>query len=120
MVGAALTHAESPVTVHACVAYWINGERSNGTRGDNAWAGVLTFETPVDESWNLLWEFKGIFSESDREYRRTYVAPGIQWNGERVSVGFSGLVSASGVGGGGAARYDFDWAPYIRVYYRMF
>jgi hypothetical protein len=120
MIGSVLTQSSPPVSAHFCLTYWINGERVGGTRGDNAWVGLATLESDIDENWTLLWEFKGVFSESDTDYRRTYACPGIQWSGDRVTIGFSGLVSAAAKGGAGPGKYDFDWAPYIRIYYKLF
>jgi hypothetical protein len=119
-LGASITQSAPPMTAHLTACYWINGERSNGTRGDNLWVGLATLESDIDENWTLLWEFKGVFSQSDNEYRRTYVCPGIEWRGETVTVGFCAMVSATAIGGAGPGRYDFDWAPYLRVYYKLF
>lgn len=120
MLGAAVTHVTPLVTAHVTGCYWINGERTNGTRGGNLWVGLATLESNIDESWTLLWEFKGVFNESNSDYLRTYVCPGVEWRGERLTLGFSAVVSASAKGGVGPGAYDFDWAPYMRVYYRLF
>ncbi len=116
MLGAVATHRVGPITAHACVTYWLNGEREGGTDSPDVWVGLASVETPLDESWVLLWEYKGVFSSESKAFYRTYACPGIAWDGERTTIGFSALVSAARKGGG----YDFDWAPYLRVYYRFF
>ena len=116
MLGAVGTHRVGSITAHACVTYWLNGERESGTDSPDLWVGLASIETPLDESWTLLWEYKGVFSSESKEFYRTYACPGIAWDGERTTIGLSALVSAARRGGG----YDFDWAPYLRVYYRFF
>lgn len=120
MLGAAVTHREGFVTGHACVVYWFNGERENGTDVADLAVALASIETAVDESWTLLWEFKGVFGETASEFSRTYVCPGIMWSGERLDVGLSALASAGGTGQVGVSTLDYDWAPFFRVYYRFF
>lgn len=120
MVGGVITYKEGPITAHACVTYWLNGKRENGTNVSDLFAVLASIETPLDESWNLLWEFKGVYSETPSEFQRTYVSPGIMWSGDHVNIGFSTLVSMSAMGKVGISTLDFDWAPYLRVYYRFF
>jgi len=120
MLGGVVTHKEGPITAHACVTYWLNGKRENGTNVSDLIVGLATIEMPLDESWNLLWEFKGVYSQTPSEFQRTYVCPGIIWNGDHVNIGFSTLVSMSAIGKVGISPYDYDWAPYLRVYYRFF
>ncbi|MFH1864588.1 MAG: hypothetical protein ABIK85_01770, partial [Candidatus Eisenbacteria bacterium] len=79
-----------------------------------------TIEMPLDESWNLLWEFKGVFGETPSEFYRTYACPGIMWNGDNLNIGVSALVSTSARGKVGVSTLDYDWAPYVRIYYRFF
>jgi hypothetical protein len=120
MVGAAFTHREGDITGHACVSYWLNGEREDGRDVVNLIAGLASIEMPLDERWNLLWEFKGVFSETPAEFHRTYVCPGIMWNGDNVNIGVSALVSMSATGKESISSLNYDWAPYVRVYYRFF
>ena len=120
MLGAVVTHKESPITAHACVTYWFNGNRETGANVSDLIVGLVSIETPLDGSWNLLWEFKGIYSQTPSEFQRTYVCPGIIWNGDHVNIGFSTLVSMSAKGKVGISTLDYDWAPYLRVYYRFF
>jgi hypothetical protein len=120
MVGAALTQLSPPVAAHLAACYWINGRRDDGVRGSNYWVGLVSLESDIDESWTLLWEFKGVFSEPEVGYYRTYACPGIEWRGERVTVGFAGVISLTGSGGAGPSAYEFDWAPYFRIYYTLF
>lgn len=120
MVGGVVTHKEGSITAHACVTYWINGDRENGTDVSNLIVGLASIETPLDESWNLLWEFKGVYGETPSEFHRTYVCPGIMWNGDHLNIGLSALVSLSAKGKVGISTLDYDWAPYLRIYYRFF
>ncbi len=120
MLGGVITHKEGPITAHACVTYWFNGTRENGTNVSDLIVGVASIETPLDESWNLLWEFKGVYGKTPSEFQRSYVCPGIIWNGDHVNIGLSTLVSMSAKGKVGISTLDFDWAPYLRVYYRFF
>lgn len=120
MAGVAITHQEGAITGHACVAYWLNGNRKKGGDAPDLIVGLASIETPLDESWNLLWEFKGVFGETPSESYRTYVCPGLMWNGESLNIGFSALVSMTSRGEVGASALDYDWAPYVRVYYRFF
>lgn len=120
MFGGVITHKEGPVTAHACLTYWLNGERENGTDVPELFVILASIETPLDGRWNLLWEFKGVYSETPSEFRRTYVCPGIMWSGEHLNIGLSTLVSMDAHGGGGISYLDYDWAPYLRLYYRFF
>jgi hypothetical protein len=116
MLGAVATHRVGSITAHACVTYWMNGQEEGGADSPDLWVGLASIETPLDESWKLLWEYKGVFSSESKAFYRTYACPGIAWDGERTTIGFSALVSAARKGGG----YDYDWAPYLRIYYRFF
>jgi hypothetical protein len=120
MVGGVLTHVERGITGHACITYWSNGERENGSDVADQIVGLASIETPLDESWNLLWEFKGVFGRPPSEFYRTYLCPGIMWNGSNMSVGFSAVVSASATGKEGVGTLDYDMAPHLRIYYRFF
>lgn len=120
MVGGVITHKEGDITGHACVTYWLNGERENGSDVANLIVGLASIETPLDGSWNLLWEFKGVFGETPSEFYRTYACPGIMWSGEQLSIGASAIVSMSAKGKVGVSTLDYDWAPYLRIYYRFF
>jgi len=120
MVGAVVTHKEGDISGHACVSYWLNGEREDGRDAANLIAGLASIEMPLDERWNLLWEFKGVFDETMAEFQRTYVCPGIMWNGDNLNMGVSALVSMSATGKESISSLDFDWAPYVRIYYRFF
>lgn len=120
MVGAAVTHTSGSLTGHACATYWSNGEKESGADAKDVWALLLTLENAIDESWTLLWEYKGVYGTDPAEFNRNYVCPGLMWNGEHASVGVSSLVSMTARGGGGVSYVDIDWAPYFRVYYRFF
>jgi len=120
MLGVVVTHKECPITAHACVTYWFNGNRESGANVPDLIVGLASIETPLDESWNLLWEFKGVYSQTPSEFQRTYVCPGIMWNGDHLNIGFSTLVSMSAKGKVGISTLDYDWAPYLRIYYRFF
>lgn len=113
MIGAVATQHVGDFRAHACVTYWMNG---HGSISPDVWVGLGTIEADLDDSWTLLWEYKGVFSSESKDYYRTYACPGIQWRGGRTTVGLSALVSAAATGG----RYDFDWAPQFRVYHRFF
>ena len=119
MLGAVATHEVGPITAHACLTYWMNGQKEDGFDAPDLWVGLASIETPLDESWNLLWEYKGVFSSESKAFYRTYACPGIAWDGERTTIGISALISVSSKGGN-ITSYDFDWAPYLRVYYRFF
>ncbi len=120
MVGGAITHQEGSVTGHACLTYWLNGEREGGGDVTDLIVGLATIELPLDESWNLLWEFKGVFGQTPSEFYRTYAIPGIMWNGDNLNIGVSAMVSMSARGKVGVSTLDYDWAPYVRIYYRFF
>jgi hypothetical protein len=120
MVGGVITHKEAAITGHVCVTYCLNGDRENGTDVTDLIVGLVSIETPLDESWNLLWEFKGVFGETPSEFYRTYACPGIMWNGDNLNIGVSALVSTSARGKVGVSTLDYDWAPYVRIYYRFF
>lgn len=119
MLGAVGTHRVGPITAHACLTYWMNGQKEDGFDSPDLWVGLATIETPLDESWNLLWEFKGVFSSESKAFYRTYACPGIAWDGERTTIGFSALIPVTSKGGN-STSYDYDWAPYLRIYYRFF
>lgn len=116
MLGAVITQEMGPATAHACVTYWMNGKTESGADSPDVWVGLATVEMKLDTDWTLLWEYKGVFGSESRDFYRTYACPGIAWDGERVTMCFSALVSAAASGG----RYDFDWAPYMRFYCRFF
>ncbi|MCK4512112.1 transporter, partial [bacterium] len=48
MLGAVVTHKECPITAHACVAYWFNGNRESGTNVPDLIVGLASIETPLD------------------------------------------------------------------------
>lgn len=120
VLGAAATARSGDVAAHVCVTHWFNGDDETGFDVRDQWVGTLTLETAVDELWTLLWEAKGYASSESSTYRRVYACPGLLWSGERMSIGLSAMVSAYRRGGLGYSTRDFDWAPYVRVYYRFF
>jgi hypothetical protein len=120
LAGAALTHPAGCMTVHWCGTYWMNGERENGVDAKDVGIGLLSIENPVTADWTLLLEFKGYMGFEESEFRRLYACPGAMWNGERLSIGFSTMISVVGEGSPAVSTVDFDWAPYIRAYYRFF
>ena len=120
LAGCALTQAMGPHMAHLCASFWFNGESDSGADVKDLLIASATLESPLDEQWSLLWEFKGYWGEDPKAYYRTYACPGISWNGEKMTAGLSAMVSATSYGGGGISYVDFDWAPYLRVYYRFF
>lgn len=120
MLGGVLTHHDGALTGHACVTYWFNGKTDSGFNVKDLLVVLGSVESDIDESWTLLWEFKGVFGETPSEFHRTYVCPGIMWNGEHLNVGLSALVSMSAEGDVGTSTINYDWAPYFRAYYRFF
>lgn len=120
LAGAVITHRAGALGAHFSVAYWVNGERENGNGQENEWISSLALEVPVSDSWSLLWEAKGHFGETPSERYRLYVCPGFSWNGgERLTLGASAMVSLASEDTSTSA-VDFDWAPFVRVYYRFF
>lgn len=68
-----------------------------------------------------MWEGKAYIGSENSKYRRVYACPGIAWNGEHLTVGVSALIPVYGKGVVNAPnRFDFNWAPYVRIYYRFF
>ncbi len=120
LAGAAVTHKSGNVTASACLTYWLNGEGQDGVDVKDVWVGSLSLETPLDDSWSMLWEAKGYVGSEDSNYRRLYACPGISWSGEHATVGLSAMISAYRKGDPAISSYDFDWAPYVRYYYRFF
>jgi hypothetical protein len=119
LVGAAVTHDLGPATAHAYMTYWLNGEKENGVDAKDVWIGCASLETPLNDSWSLLWEFKGYWGEDPSAFYRTYACPGVLWNGERLTLGVSSMISFVSHGDDLGA-FDYNWAPYARVYYRFF
>jgi hypothetical protein len=119
--GAAVTHKMGDVGAHVCVVYWLNGENAAGVDTPDLWVGSATIDNPIDENWSLLWEAKAYIGSENAGYRRAYVCPGIAWTGGHLTVGMSGFIPVYRKGVVNASnRFDFDWAPYVRVYYRFF
>ena len=120
LAGAALTHPAGCMTVHWCGTYWMNGERDDGIDAKDLGIGLLSIENPVTSEWTLLLEFKGYMGFEESDFSRLYASPGAQWNGDRLTIGVSTMVSVVGEGSTTVSTLDFDWAPYIRAYYRFF
>jgi len=120
LAGAALTHPAGCMNVHWCGTYWMNGERESGADAKDLGIGLLSIENPVTAEWTLLLEFKGYMGFEDSDFRRLYACPGAMWNGERLSIGVSTMISVVGEGSQSVSPVDFDWAPYVRAYYRFF
>ena len=119
--GAVVSHKMANVTGHACVTYWYNGENESGVDIPDLWVGNAGVETPIDESWSLLWEAKAYVGSENSKYRRAYMCPGLAWNGEHLTIGACALIPVYGKGVVNAPnRFDFNWAPYVRLYYRFF
>jgi hypothetical protein len=119
--GAVVTHDIGGIKAHVCATYWFNGEDENGSNLKDYWITSATVESPVSRHWTLLWELKGYIGETPSEFYRLYACPGVSWDsGDRLTVGVSALVSIASTGRLGGARYDYDWAPYFRLYYRFF
>lgn len=120
LAGAAITHRSGDFMAHVCLTYWLNGRSDDGVDVKDVWVGSLSLETPIDDTWSILWEAKAYAGSEDSDYRRLYVCPGISWNGERATVGISAMVSAYRKGDPAISSSDFDWAPYARFYYSFF
>jgi hypothetical protein len=119
--GAVITHKMEDVTAHACLTYWLNGESATGVDVPDVWIGAAGLESPIDESWSLLWEAKAYIGSESSEYRRVYMCPGLEWNGEHLTLGACAFVPVYAKGVVNAPnRFDFNWAPYVRLYYRFF
>jgi hypothetical protein len=120
VAGAAVTHRSGDVTSHVCLTYWLNGKADDGADVKDSWVGSVSIETPIDESWSMLWEAKGYAGSENSNYRRLYVCPGLSWNGEHATVGVSAMISAYRKGDPAVSTTDYDWAPFARFYYRFF
>jgi hypothetical protein len=121
LAGFAVTNRMDDAEAHVCVTYWWNGEADNGANVKDMWIASASIENPLDAYWTLLWEAKAYVGETPDEYKRLYVCPGISWdNGCHFSIGLSAMVSVIADGGGGISWLDYEWAPYIRSYYRFF
>lgn len=119
--GVAATHKMHDTMVHGCIVYWLNGKSAAGIEVPDLWVGVASIETPLDESWSILWEAKAYVGSENSKYRRSYVCPGLAWNGERLTIGASAFIPVYAKGVVNAPnRFDFNWAPYVRLYYRFF
>jgi len=119
--GVAITHKMGDVSAHACITYWLNGKDDSGTDVRNVWIGAAGIENPIDEYWSLFWEAKAYVGSENSDYRRAYVCPGLAWSGERLTIGASAFLPAYAKGVVNAPnRFDFEWAPYMRIYYRFF
>jgi hypothetical protein len=119
--GAVITHKIDDVTAHACLTYWLNGESAAGVDVPDLWIGAAGVENPIDESWSLLWETKAYIGSENSKYRRVYVCPGLEWNGAHLTLGACAFVPVYAKGVVNApSRFDFNWAPYVRLYYRFF
>ena len=105
---------------HFCVTYWFNGMNVDDVDEKDVMIASATIESPLNEEWTLLWEFKGYYGEDPSAFYRTYACPGISWSGESLTVGLSTLVSLSSHGFDGISSVDYNWAPYFRVYYCFF
>ena len=101
--------------------YWLNGESAAGVDVPDLWIGAASIESPIDESWSLLWEATAYVGSENSKYRRVYACPGIAWSGGHLTIGASAFIPVYGKGVVNAPnRFDFDWAPYVRLYYRFF
>ncbi len=121
LAGFAVTQRMDDAQAHFCVTYWWNGESESGADVKDMFIATASIESPLDTYWTLLWEAKAYIGETPDEYKRYYVCPGISWdNGHHFSIGLSAMIGVSGTGGGGISWLDYDWAPYMRAYYRFF
>ncbi len=81
---------------------------------------TVTLEDALNENWSFEWEARATFGEDPTKYYRVYACPGIAWtDGGKLTVGFSTLVSVAAKGCPAIGTYDFNLAPYLRVYYRF-
>ncbi len=120
LVGGVVTQPAGPLMTHFCVTYWFNGTNTDNVDEKDLITATATLESPLNDEWTLLWEFKGCYGEDPTAFYRTYACPGISWRGESVTVGLSTLVSLSSHGFDGISSVDYYWAPYFKIYYRFF
>ncbi len=119
--GFAATHRMGRIDGHVCVTYWWNGDTNKGVNAKDLWIASVSLEDPITENWRILWEAKGYIGETPDEYYRFYICPGLSWdNGEHLTIGASTFISVMSKGDGGVSWVDFEWAPYIKAYYRFF
>ncbi len=119
--GLAVTHRMGRIDGHVSVTYWLNGETDSGRDMKDIWVASISLENPINENWSLLWEAKGYAGETLDQYYRLYACPGISWdNGEHLTIGASTFISVVAKGLRGGNCHDFEWAPYVKVYYRFF
>jgi hypothetical protein len=85
------------------------------------WAVNTTIEGAVSDHWSLVGEVIAKFGEDPSEYYRVDLCPGLSWtNRERLTVGLAARLSTWAKGGGGVSWVNYDWAPFLRMYYRFF
>jgi len=119
-VGLAATHKAGDLTAHVCSVYWLNGESESGVNQKDQYVTTVTLEDALNENWSLEWEARATLGQTPANYYRVYACPGISWtDGGKLTVGFSTLVSVAAKGCPAISTYDFDLAPYLRVYYRF-
>ncbi len=121
VAGFAVTQRMDDAQAHVCVTYWWNGEAESGADLKDLMIASASIENPLDSYWTLLWEAKLYVSEDPADFQRLYACPGISWdNGQHFSIGLSAMISVTGFGYGPISSVDYDWAPYVRAYYRFF
>jgi len=121
LAGFAATERMDEAQAHLCVTYWWNGEAESGADVKDMLIASATIESPLDTYWTLLWEAKVYVGETPEDYHRVYACPGIAWdNGEHFSIGLSAMIGVTGLGHGSISSLDYEWAPYVRAYYRFF
>ncbi len=118
--GLVISQQMGSVGGHAYVVFCLNGESESGVDVKDVWVAAASIEVPVGEGWSLLWEAKGYAGETPSEYYRLYACPGVCWTGDKITAGLSAMISTVGHGGGGVSWLDYEWAPYLKVYYRFF
>ncbi|MBM3307919.1 MAG: transporter [Candidatus Eisenbacteria bacterium] len=118
--GFAVTHAAGSFAAHLCSVYWVNGKAKGGADLKDVSVTTVTVEDALNEHWSLAWEGRATLGEDLGKYYRVYACPGVAWtDGGKLTVGLSALVPVAAKGCPAIGLYDFDWAPYLRVYYRF-
>jgi hypothetical protein len=105
---------------HIAAAYWFNGQGTGGRDVKEFGIAWLTLEGDITDDWSALWEFKAYVAEPGVDYYRVYACPGFCFNGEEWTVGFSSMISMWAHGATNYNPYEFDFAPYMRIYYKFF
>lgn len=105
---------------HIAAAWWYNGENNVGNDVKDFGIGWMTLEADITDDWSALWEFKALVGEPGIDYYRIYACPGFSYNGEKWTVGLSSMISMWARGSWSYSPYEFEVAPFMRIYYKFF